>query len=342
MKNKKNRGFTLIELLGVLVILAILSIITIPIVIKVINSSSKQATKRSIEGYAHAVENDISEWGMLHPGKSYSAYSISSNITKGQTVKCDNPSIYKNGTFNLGCCYTDDSKDKGEYYNYVNGKVEESTSCDTVNQTFNVLTTVTYANADYIVIGGTESTSDYVTLLKKEPLTYSEVIQYAANHKDATNEDILVMNNGVVSQNTDGAVQYYVNTKCKDTSDIFGEENNCNLSYSSSIPYMIINDWVNDKLDFNDLKNDSNGDKARLLNADDLENIGYIFDNTTGSYYTNDTALQNAMIANGSYWTMIGNSYNIYSSSSNIFSKVYTFDFGRIRPVINLKKKSID
>ena len=53
---KKNKGFTLIELLAIIVILAIIAVITVPIILNIIEESSKGAAKDSAYGYKDAVE----------------------------------------------------------------------------------------------------------------------------------------------------------------------------------------------------------------------------------------------------------------------------------------------
>ena len=54
-----TKGFTLIELLAVIVILAVIALIASPIVLNIIQNSQKSARARSVEAYAHAIENTV-------------------------------------------------------------------------------------------------------------------------------------------------------------------------------------------------------------------------------------------------------------------------------------------
>ena len=60
----KSKGFTLMELLAVIVILAIIALIAVPIVLTIIRDSNKETNKRSVDMYAKAVENAITQYQM--------------------------------------------------------------------------------------------------------------------------------------------------------------------------------------------------------------------------------------------------------------------------------------
>ncbi len=128
----KKKGFTLIELLAVLVLLAIIALITIPIVIRTINNSEEQAEKKSILGYARAVEDDIANYMMINAGKKYTDYVLPDNLDyKGNEVECDKPiKPDANGKLKLTCCKVVGGTGTG--YDYEKGKVEKSTdtSCN--------------------------------------------------------------------------------------------------------------------------------------------------------------------------------------------------------------------
>ena len=54
-----KRGFTLVELLAVIVILAVIALITIPAVMKMIDSSTTNSYRRSVDLYGKAVSQGI-------------------------------------------------------------------------------------------------------------------------------------------------------------------------------------------------------------------------------------------------------------------------------------------
>ena len=58
MKNN-TKGFTLIELLAVIVILAVIALIASPIILNIIQSSQRSTRARSVEAYAHAIEDSV-------------------------------------------------------------------------------------------------------------------------------------------------------------------------------------------------------------------------------------------------------------------------------------------
>ena len=55
MKRINKKGFTLIELLAIIVILAVIAVITVPIILGIIDDSSKGAAVNSAYGFRDAV-----------------------------------------------------------------------------------------------------------------------------------------------------------------------------------------------------------------------------------------------------------------------------------------------
>ena len=53
---KRRNGFTLIELLAIIVILAIIAVITVPIILDIIERSSKGSAIDSAYGYKKAID----------------------------------------------------------------------------------------------------------------------------------------------------------------------------------------------------------------------------------------------------------------------------------------------
>ena len=56
---KKNKGFTLIELLAVIIILSIIALITVPVIINIIEKSSRSVAIDSTYNYISALEHKI-------------------------------------------------------------------------------------------------------------------------------------------------------------------------------------------------------------------------------------------------------------------------------------------
>ena len=127
-----KKGFTLIELLAVIVILAIIALIAVPIVLNIINNSKDSANKRSIEGYAKAIQNKVSKESLKNKGnleEIAGTYYTTENKTitstldsekvitidyKGEEIVCNYIEIKKNGTIYLEDCLTGDYSDTKE------------------------------------------------------------------------------------------------------------------------------------------------------------------------------------------------------------------------------------
>ena len=73
---KKNKGFTLIELLAIIVILAIIAVITVPIILNIIDNSSKGAAKDSAYGF----KDSVNKW-YVSKLQEDSNYKLNGNYT---------------------------------------------------------------------------------------------------------------------------------------------------------------------------------------------------------------------------------------------------------------------
>ena len=129
----KKKGFTLIELLAVIVIMAILALIAIPITIKIISDSRENANKQSILHYAKAVEQDVVNWKTENnnlPITDYKGVYKDREIkVTGDKVSCDEIDIDKDMNLTLYSCYlVKYGEDKSKKYDYIDGKVVESDS----------------------------------------------------------------------------------------------------------------------------------------------------------------------------------------------------------------------
>ena len=158
-----KRGFTLVELLAVIVILAVIALITIPAVMKMIDSSTTNSYRRSVDLYGKAVSQGIISYesDMVEKGQKIdvSFETIQDYIEyEGNDVDCRNKVIYSDKTILLTECYVDEElvhaeEGKGysneNYYYYTNSKkkmklieyikaVEEAIAEKSINGTCNI------------------------------------------------------------------------------------------------------------------------------------------------------------------------------------------------------------
>ena len=181
---------------------------------------------------------------------------------------------------------------------------------------------VTYDNQEYYVMNDSEGNKSYVKLLKKEPLTASEINTYNTDYTS-----------------TNGEYPYLENSTCTSSNT-----SNCSTNYDSSSIKTIIDSWSSK---YNNDLITINGYKARLVNNTDIMDYfayeSYYASPNNGYRASSDTP--NWAYINGSkYWSMqVSEDSNtqIYGvsntlSSENVYNKLY------IRPVINLKKCAID
>ena len=181
--------------------------------------------------------------------------------------------------------------------------------------------TVTYDNQEYYVMNDSEGNKSYVKLLKKEPLTSSEINAYNTSYTS-----------------TNGEYPYLENSSCTNGNTI-----NCSTNYDTSNIKSIIDNWSSN---YNNDLVSINGYKARLVNENDISNNfsyeNYVSGTDSRIQTTSDTP--SWVIINGkSYWSMYNSSdsntrvYGVSNtlSSENVYNKLY------IRPVINLKKCAI-
>lgn len=339
---KKNKAFTLIELIVVLVILAIVAAISIPIVLNVIGKTEDAARKRSVDGYAKAVELAISNYKM-----DYGYYPKKVSDLKveysGSNVKCNEQIINKNGSIYLSQCYVDSIKVKDSGNNdgwYYYGKIiNDYVIGDIVN----------YNGMDFYVIDDSNASIDYVTLLKATPLTVNEVNTYGAGHVNMYVSSPSSYYQTAYNVSGYGGMAYYSSLSCGyDLSGNYSKQG-CTTDYAQSEIKYVVDAWSNDKLNISDLAEDSLGYKTRLLTLEDLtNNLGIELNRSTPTAYqivqTEDTPAW-VIGENYSYWTMTTNADttdNVWRVSED--GRVYSNNVDNsavVRPVINLKKDAI-
>lgn len=193
---------------------------------------------------------------------------------------------------------------------------------------------IQYDNEEYYIIEDSREDSNYVTAIKKDPLLLSDINRY----KGKSDIDIKVLSNNV------GSISFYVNENCNKE-----EYSDCSSSYNNSIIKKILKNWSNEKFDDNDLVK-VNGYKIRLLTTKELfNNLGYDKTNQITSYqYSKTEDVYDWLYdSNYSYWTMTskGDSdfevYTVTNDGNLIGESSYIWNYGAIKPVVNLHKDAI-
>lgn len=303
-------GFTLIEIIASLVVLSIIFVIAVPIVTSIVDKSERQAYRRSVDNYAHAIENSIMAYKM-ETGRIAKRIDDLKVEYDGYNVKCDENFINGDGTVYLSHCYVNkqmvkDSKNKDEWYSY-----------GTVKYDYKIGDIITYNDIRFYVIKDVTYGDDYITLLKDDSLTKEEIMLY----KDA-NQSFDVSNSG--------DILYYSSDSCRS-----GNYSNCITDYDLSFVKPIVDSWSSDKLLDEDLAKDYTGYKVRILAIDDLNNLG-----CEQNYCANN---EPSFIKNTDVWLMstIDNT-NVMCYSYSQLSSCSVFSYAkRVRPVVNLKKSAL-
>ena len=109
-----NKGFTLIELLAVIVILAIIALIATPIIINIIEDSTKQAAIQSSKLYTNGLETSILSKNML------SEYNPDICLIENGILTCDSEVFEYN---------TNGNKPTDGYIKFQNGEINEYSLC---------------------------------------------------------------------------------------------------------------------------------------------------------------------------------------------------------------------
>ena len=177
---------------------------------------------------------------------------------------------------------------------------------------------VTYNGSEYYVLKDSSISDEYVTLLKKETLTASEVNQYSTSY---------------VSQN--GEYPYYESDTCNENI-----QTGCSTNYDTSDVKKIIDGWSSS---FSDDLVEIDGYKTRLIGENDINFEYYEGISDSGYGLSSDTPnfIRNS---NNMYWINLISGdllYQVYKinyglEAANIYDKVY------IRPIINVKKSAIN
>ena len=209
----------------------------------------------------------------------------------------------------------------------------EETSSSTL-KTYIVGDEITYNEMKFYVISPSDTTQDYVTLLKDEPIKYIDA--------DWSTTEIA----SKISQDSNVYLQtaYLYSDTCVSAGDTSG----CSTNYGTSSVKQIVDAWSNAKLTQSDLK-EVEGYKARLIKYQELiTNLGYEA-KTEGTIFKSTNGETPDWVYNSNYWYLTMSAYNDFSfdiygvdNDGRLFKDhtVYNYE-GVVRPVINLLKSAI-
>ena len=339
---KKKNGFTLIELIAVLVILAILALIVTPLVMNIIRKARISADKRSIDAYGRSIELAIASY-LLDNGKFPTSIDELSIEYSEDKVVCSTTQLNSDSSVYLAGC-TVAGRSTGDY---TYG--EDKTPPAPTYTAYNIGDEVTYNNVDYYVIANSDARETSVTLLKKTPLTVSEVNQYggvgtANNHVNMyiTSDTTSSYYKTAYDYNGYGGMAYYSSTICGYDSNNQWQTSGCTTDYAQSEVKYVVDAWKAAKAPA--------ATEARLITYEELlNNLGYEnnFTCTAGCYYSGSLENVPNWVYNSNYvyWTMSPQN----DSASNVWN---VDDDGRlynnrvhnsfvVRPVIVLSKSDL-
>lgn len=216
---------------------------------------------------------------------------------------------------------------------------------------YNVGDEVLYNRMKFYVIKNSSSEEKYVVLLKKKPLTVNEINNYGGVGSDNNHVNKYTKPNLNKSYNNSGygGMAYYTSETCGYINDnwVFSD---CKSDYAASDIKYVVDNWLKDKFDSNDLIIDSTGYSGRLLTIEELRNnLGYgNSDNRT----TDTPSWLYNLGYYGDYWTMSSGIWVVSASSGWLHtapvhgylfsSSGGAFPFKGVRPVVNIKKESLN
>ena len=196
---------------------------------------------------------------------------------------------------------------------------------------------ITVANEQYYVIADSGITQDYVTALKAEPLTYSEMSTLLESTEIASQ---------IASRNSGNTGYLYSAYLYSDTCKSGGDISGCSSDYDVSSIKKVVNVWANNK--FTDQLKIVDGYSARLINTTELEGLGYV---KNGTYYPANVNVPSWVYNNYyHYWTMspwidsnneVSSSWAFYMCNDGYLYAGGLSDGSLVRPVINVYKSKI-
>lgn len=215
---------------------------------------------------------------------------------------------------------------------------------DEVYDSYKIGDVITYSDMKFYVIANSDSNQDYVTLLKKTPLTDDEVNKYGVGHVNMhiTSDTSSSYYQQAYWIHGYGGMAYYSSLTC----GYNGLSSGCTNDYAKSEIKYVVDAWAADKFKSSDLSVDATGYSARLITYDELLTLGYNANKTSAGPGTDllvtDDVPSWVYNSDYSYWTM--SPYNdstfyvwdVYGTLRDIDITSYN---SVVRPVISLKKQ---
>ena len=205
-------------------------------------------------------------------------------------------------------------------------------------KTYEIGDEVTYNDIDFYVIKDSSSDSDYVTLLKKEPLTVDEVNLYGGVGTENNHVNMFASEN-------DSDYQCAYNVNGYGGMSYYGQIANEKANYENSEVKYVVDAWAKSNFKKQDIIS------KRLLNYDDIINgIGYDENNKIYGCYISVTNKIPTWFYNKKYWywtmipneTLDGDLWTITNEGHiNTYTGIVTSSIV-VRPVIELYKCAID
>ena len=241
----------------------------------------------------------------------------------------------------------------------VNMFLCKTVKAESINyEKYNVGDLVEVNNERYYVVNQSDSSKEYVTLLKAKPLTTEEVNIYGKVNTDENrvNKYSYESKGTALDIAGYGAMAYYTSETCGYTDSSVKIEENCTNNYQGSDIEFVINNWALDKFLNNELMPVDNY-SARLLTYKELiDNLGYDInitsvdeliknDNVPKWVYTID-GIDNSMNAKYSLIASVEDNEKIeyfikVNTEGSISSKKTGDEKYLVRPVINANKNSV-
>ena len=301
---KKKKGFTLIELIAVLVIMAIIALIVTPLVMSIIRKAKVSADKHSIDAYGRSIELAIAGY-LLDNGSFPTSIDQLTIEYSGDEVVCSTTNLNSDSSVYLAGCTVGGRNVEG----YTYGKEETGPTYTA----YSVGDQVTYNNINYYVIKDSSTSEETVTLLKAEPLSYSDVQTYSAGTGASISD-----------QNGYGGMQYGT------TSD-----------YSTSYVKQAVDAWKTAQAPA--------ASEARLFTIDELENnLGYELIDNGSAVFCQKTESTPSWVYNSNYWYWTMSQYqdsasDVWRVGNDGYLNYLGVDYNYIvvRPVITLSKSNL-